>query len=139
MIRLFLTITAALTLPTAALAGPVTADLSNLRAGGTLYVQLQTRAQFMGNDRAAGEIVRAVPAGQFSVELGEVPPGEYAISVWHDDNNNGQFDVGPRGMPEDGLAAVGGEALRGAPSFDQLKFTVTAPPARIPLALHYGR
>jgi uncharacterized protein (DUF2141 family) len=138
MIRPFLTL-AALALPSAALATPVTADLSGLRAGGTLYVQLQTRDQFMSANRAGGEILRRVPAGSLSLALGDVPPGDYAISVWHDDNNNGRFDVGPRGAPEDGWATVGGEALRGAPTFDQVKFTVTAAPARIPLALHYGR
>lgn len=108
----------ALAAPGAATAGPVTVDLSGLRAGGTLYVQLQTRDQFLGPQRTAGQRIGAPAAGALSVELGEVPPGDYAITVWHDDNGNDQYDVDPRtGAPLDGWAAIGADACaRGRPS-----------------------
>src|SRR5436305_9423799 len=81
--------------PVAVQAADVRVELTGVRAGGTLYVQLQNRAQFMGNDRVAGQRVAAPAAGSVSVDLGEVPPGEYAVSVWHDDNGNQRFDVDP--------------------------------------------
>lgn len=137
MIRLL--IAAAFALPTAAFAAPVTADLSGLRAGGTLYVQLQTRAQFLGQERAAGEIVRTVPAGTLSVALGEIPPGDYALTVWHDDNGNDRFDVGAGGMPQDGLAVSNSAGLRARPAFDEVKFTVGVAPVRVALPLYYAR
>ncbi|HYI48974.1 MAG TPA: DUF2141 domain-containing protein [Allosphingosinicella sp.] len=130
----------ALALPAVAQAGTVAVDLSGLRAGGTLYVQLQTREQFMGPGRAAGQIVQAPPAGALSLDLGEVPAGDYAVTVWHDDNGNGRFDVDPRtGAPADGWASANAETLRDQPTFDQIRLTVPASGSRIPLALRYGR
>jgi uncharacterized protein (DUF2141 family) len=137
----FATIAAALALalPAAAQAGAVSVDLSGLRAGGTLYVQLQTRAQFMGADRAAGQIVRAPTAGTLSLDLGEVPAGDYAVTVWHDDNGNSRFDVDARGAPADGWATVHAAELRGRPTFDQVRLAIPAQGMRVPLTLQYGR
>lgn len=140
MIRLILAAAWALALPAAAQAGKVEIDLSGLRAGGTLYVQLQTRDQFPGAGRAAGRIVEAPPAGALSVDLGEIPAGDYAVTVWHDDNGNRQFDVDPRtGRPADGWATANGDGLRGRPTFDQVKLAIPASGLRVPIALHYGR
>ncbi|MDB5694134.1 MAG: hypothetical protein JWO81_3197 [Alphaproteobacteria bacterium] len=123
----------------AAQAAPVEIDLSGLRAGGRLYVQLQTREQFMGSARAAGQVVNAPAAGSLAVAL-DVPPGEYAATVWHDDNNNGRFDVDPtNGMPLDGVAMPNLATLRAAPTFDQVKLTVPAEGMKLPMALHYSR
>jgi uncharacterized protein (DUF2141 family) len=139
MIRLPLLAAAALALafPAAAYAGPVTVDLSGLRAGGTLYVQVQTREQFLGQARVGGRIVPA-QAGSLSVDLGEVPPGDYAITIWHDANGNNQFDMGARGRPADGWAMINGERLRGQPTFDVVKLTIAADPLRLPAAVSYG-
>ena len=130
----------ALALPAAAQAGAVSVDLTGLRAGGTLYVQLQTRAQFMGADRAAGQIVQAPAAGALSVDLGEVPPGDYAVSVWHDGNGNSRMEIDPTaGATPDGWAMPNGETLHAQPAFDQVMLAVPAEGLRIPLALTYGR
>jgi uncharacterized protein (DUF2141 family) len=126
--------------PAALQAGPVRVDLSGVHAGGTLYVQLQTRAQFLGAERSAGQLIQAPQAGALSVDLGEVPPGDYAVTVWHDDNGNQQFDVDPRtGRPLDGLAMAPVAGLRGPPTFDQLKVTIPAAGLAVPLAMHYTR
>lgn len=140
MSRLILIAASALTLPAAAQAGNVQIDLSGLRAGGTLYVQVQTRDQFLGAGRAAGRIVEAPAAGTLSVDVGEVPAGDYAVTVWHDDSGNNQFDVNPRtGAPADGWATANADGLRSRPTFDQVRLSIPATGAHIPLALHYGR
>lgn len=132
---------AALIAPAAAQAGRVTVELNGLRVGGTAYVQVQTRAQFLGPNRIAGQVVRVAAAGALSVDLGEVAPGDYAVTVWHDDNDNHQFDMNPQGGgPLDGWAitndAAGGA---GPPDFDRARITVSQAPLRVPLTLHYGR
>jgi uncharacterized protein (DUF2141 family) len=125
--------------PAAAHAGNVRVDLSGLRAGGTLYVQVQTRAQFLGPERTAGQLIQAPQAGTLGVDLGEVPPGEYAVSVWHDDNGNHQFDIDrASGRPLDGLAPLPAD-LHGPPSFDQVKVTIPAAGLTVPLAMQYAR
>jgi len=123
----------ALAFPAAASAGPVTVDLTGLRAGGTLYVQVQTRDQFMGPARVGGRIVAAPAAGSLSVDLGEVPPGDYAVTIWHDTNGNRQFDMGT-----DGWAMTNGDRLRGQPTFEIVKLAIPADALRLPLAVSYG-
>ncbi len=128
----------ALVLPAAAQAGPVTVDLTGLRAGGTLYVQVQTREQFMGQARVAGRVVTAPSAGSLSVEIGDVAPGDYAVTIWHDANGNNQFDMGTGGQPADGWAMANGDRLRGQPTFDVVKLTIPTDALRLPLAVSYG-
>jgi uncharacterized protein (DUF2141 family) len=127
-------------IPAAALAADVEVDLSNVRAGGTLYVQLQTREQFMSGRRSYGEMVRVPAAGAVSLTLKDVAPGDYAVTVWHDDNGNNRFDVDPAtGIPTDGWATLNAEALRAAPTFDQVRTTIGADPVKLALPVHYGR
>jgi uncharacterized protein (DUF2141 family) len=135
---LFAAAALALAVPAPALAGTVTVDLSGLRAGGTLYVQVQTREQFMSQARVAGQAVTAPLAGSLSVEIGEVPPGDYAVTIWHDTNGNNQFDMGTRAQPADGWAMANGDRLRGQPTFDVVKLTIPAAGLRLPLAVSYG-
>lgn len=140
MIRFSMSVALALALPAAAQAGPVSVELSGLRGGGTLYVQLQTRAQFLGGERVAGRIVQAPAAGVLSVDLGEVPAGDYAVSVWHDLNGNQRMEIDPTAAAApDGWAMRNAEALRARPEFDQVSLAVPAAGASIPLALIYGR
>ncbi len=129
----------ALALPAAAQAGTVTLDLTGLRAGGTLYVQLQTRDQFLGSERAAGRLIRVPQPGTLRVELGDVPPGDYAVSVWHDQNDNRRMEIDPsQGQAVDGWAMLNGAVLRARPEFDQVKLSVSAAGAQVPLELRYG-
>jgi uncharacterized protein (DUF2141 family) len=111
-----------------------------VRAGGTIYVQLQTRSQFMTEARAYGDIVRAPSAGALSLTLEGVAPGEYAVTIWHDDNGNRKFDVDPAtGRPTDGWSSVNSEAIYGPPAFDQVRMAVGEAPLTLALPLHYGR
>lgn len=129
----------AIALPAAAHAGTVTVDLTGVRAGGTLYVQLQTRDQFLGQDRAVGKLVRVPQAGALRVELPDVPPGDYAVSVWHDQNDNRRMEIDPsQGQVVDGWAMLNGAAIRARPEFDQVKLSVPAAGAQVPLELRYG-
>jgi len=122
-----------------AAAAPLTVDLEGVRAApGRLYVSVQTREQFMKDKGVAGSIMTAPQAGshRFAYDL---PAGEYAVSVWHDDNGNGAFDKGEQHMPLDGWAMTNSAALRGEPTFDQVKTIVGASPAALRLAMTYGR
>lgn len=108
----------------AAHAADVDLTLTGLKDGGTLYVSLQTAEQFMQEDGTGGETINNVEAGDVSVTL-DVPPGTYALSIWHDVNDNGEFDMAEQGWPEDGWAAYNGTSLVSTPSFGQVSFEVT--------------
>jgi uncharacterized protein (DUF2141 family) len=56
-----------------------------------------------------------------------VPPGEYAISAFHDENQNSKIDRGFMGKPKEGLVFSNVDFSKGnqrRPSFDQSKFMV---------------
>ncbi|HEX8215889.1 MAG TPA: DUF2141 domain-containing protein [Allosphingosinicella sp.] len=129
----------AFAIATPAYASPLIVELEGVRsAGGQLYVSVQRREQFMQESAAAGSVIAAPTAGshRFSYDL---PAGEYAVSVWHDDNGNGRFDKDENHMPLDGWAMTNAGALRGEPTFDQVRIVLGDAPANARLSMTYGR
>ena len=62
-----------------------------------------------------------------TVVFKDVEPGEYAVSITHDENNNGKMDTGFMGKPKEGYGASNNPKNKlSAPSFDQCKFTLDA-------------
>ncbi|MDR0612870.1 MAG: DUF2141 domain-containing protein, partial [Dysgonamonadaceae bacterium] len=60
---------------------------------------------------------------EFSVEL---PEGEYAISVYHDENDNNKLDTGVFGIPTEGYGFSNNvKGFMGPPSFKESKFSLT--------------
>lgn len=107
-----------------ATAEPVSFTLEGVEArGGTLYVSVQTEEQYQQQAGVAGDIIRGPTAGTMEFDF-DLPLGDYAISVWHDDNNNNQFDFDENGEPKDGWTTSNAASLRGAPTFSDVKFTV---------------
>lgn len=72
-----------------------------------------------------------------TIILRDVPPGDYAIALFHDENGNGRLDkVGP--LPIEGFGFSGNPRLRfGPPSFAQARFTVGTGGARQLIRVHY--
>jgi uncharacterized protein (DUF2141 family) len=117
---------AALAATGSAAAAPLTVNVNGIEArGGTLYVGVQTEAQFMKNDGIAGEMVTAPDAGNKTFTF-DLPEGRYSISIWHDFNGNNQFDMSEAGPPADGWAMINGEAMRATPTFDNASLTLPA-------------
>ncbi|MGB3722538.1 MAG: DUF2141 domain-containing protein [Pacificimonas sp.] len=120
-------------------AASLTVNIEKVRAGsGPVYVSLQTEDQFMKNDGKYGVIVETPGTGSISPVIEGIAPGTYAISVWHDDNGNGQFDMGARG-PLDGWAMIGGETMTAAPAFAEASLTIGEADARADVTMIYGR
>lgn len=138
MIRL-----AALVIALSAFAAPasaqnVTITLTGVEArGGQVLAVLNTEASFMrGADYTAR--VSGDAAGTVTLTFHNVAPGDYALMVMHDANDNGQFDMSPMGMPAEGFAFSNkGQPLMGMPTFQGLKFTVTAAGATLTEPMTY--
>lgn len=57
----------------------------------------------------------------------DVPPGTYALSVFHDSNNNNKLDKNFLGIPKEGYGASGNKLpFAAAPAFKDNKFVVGA-------------
>jgi uncharacterized protein (DUF2141 family) len=137
MIRKLVAPAAALT---AVLGTAAAADLSVTLTGvedrgGKLYISVQTEEQYMQYTGTAGTITEDIKAGDMAFSF-EVPAGRYAVSVWHDFNGNGQFDMGSDGMPVDGWA-ISGEPAMGEPSFEEAGISVGEDGADITLTMSY--
>jgi len=56
-----------------------------------------------------------------------VPPGQYAVRLFHDVNGNGQFDTNPFGIPTEPFAFSNNARGRFGPAtWEEAVFTVTA-------------
>ncbi len=117
---------AALSLATAsaALAADVTVSVSGVQArGGTLYIALQNRSQFMQRAMTSGDLKANPEAGTVTFTMHGVPAGEYAVSVLHDEDGDHQMKREADGRPLEGWAMVNYSGS-GRPDFDRIKLTV---------------
>ncbi len=128
---------AALTLAAgAAQAGDVVVELRGVQArGGQVLATLQTRDVFMGVGGLAQK--QTAKEGSLFFTFKDVPPGDYAFSAMHDEDGDGKLKMAPSGMPAEGVGMVGGEQLRGPPTFDVVKFSVPAGEVRHAASLMY--
>jgi len=54
-----------------------------------------------------------------------LPAGEYAISTYHDENNNGKLDRNAMGIPsEDYAASNNAKGFMGPPAYNDAKFVI---------------
>jgi uncharacterized protein (DUF2141 family) len=90
--------------------------------GGRLYVSVQTEEQFMKPTGTAGQIIDDPEAGETEMTF-DIPSGDYAVSVWHDFDGDGTFDMSEEGMPIDGWA-ISGKPTNGEPAFSDASVTV---------------
>ena len=106
-------------------AGSLTVEIENVREStGPLYVSVQTKDDYQQARHTAGGIYKDVKAGSLTYTYAAIPAGDYAISLWHDLDNDGTFTIGENYRPLDGWGASG-KTLTGAPTFDDVKITVS--------------
>lgn len=60
------------------------------------------------------------------VTFENLEPGQYAVSVYHDDNNNGKMDSNFIGIPKEAYGTSNGaKGFMGPPKFNDAKFMLT--------------
>ena len=85
--------------------GTITVTVTNVgsaqgRVGFSLYA---TEDGFPGERAKAEEnMVVDAQSGAVTIEFEDIDPGEYAVSVLHDENNSGDMDTGAFGIPAEG-------------------------------------
>ncbi len=74
--------------------------------------------------RVAGASLRA-QAGAQSITFRQLPPGRYAVIVFHDENDNGLLDENAMGVPIEGYGfSNDAQGFLSAPSFDAAAITL---------------
>ncbi len=67
-----------------------------------------------------------------------LPPGEYAVSVYHDENKNGKMDTNFFGIPKEGVGASNGaRGHMGPPRYKDAKFNFSGNAQSITINLVY--
>jgi uncharacterized protein (DUF2141 family) len=93
-------------------------------AKGTIRVGLFTSEKDFLKTAAEGKVVKA-NAKEITVVFENLKSGDYAVSVIHDENENGELDSNMVGIPKEGFA-FGNNAMGtfGPPSFDKAKVSL---------------
>ena len=74
--------------------------------------------------------------GVETIDVGELPPGRYAASVYLDENDNGKLDSGLLGIPKEPVGASNNPRRRmGPPHFDDCIFTMASSPLQLSIQL----
>ena len=65
-------------------------------------------------------------------------PGDYALAVYHDENNDRDFNRTALGLPAEGYGfSNDAPATLGLPDFDQVRFTLPPGESRVTIRLRY--
>lgn len=107
-------------------AADLTIDLTNLRNDqGNIAIALYKDAQsFKDNKVASAPYTMLFAAnGSKSLTLHNLPAGQYAISILHDENKNGVLDTTSRGFPTEGYAYSNNVGKLYVPSFKDAAFS----------------
>jgi uncharacterized protein (DUF2141 family) len=76
--------------------------------------------------------------GLATLAFGDLKPGKYAITAFHDANNDGKMNKNDFGMPEEGFGFSNNPEIGfSAPSFSETEFQVSGTKSVIPIKLRY--
>lgn len=86
---------------------------------------------------AYGKIVKA-REGELSVVVDNIPPGTYALSIIHDEDEDGELTTNFIGMPKEGFG-FGNDTMGkfGPPSFEKASITVESGKKTTSIRLRY--
>ncbi|MBS7233090.1 DUF2141 domain-containing protein [Flavobacterium psychroterrae] len=71
-------------------------------------------------------VASKIKNNEATVTFEGIPAGEYAISTYHDENNNGKLDKNMMGIPsEDYAASNNAKGFMGPPAYQDAKFVVS--------------
>jgi uncharacterized protein (DUF2141 family) len=110
-------------------AGEVQVELSGLQdAEGDLYITVyDSEDSWLGEERVMVQKVVIEEARTDGVVFSvlELPPGEYALTIYHDTNGSGDLDTNFIGIPKEPVAmSNNAKAKFGPPKYDDAKFTL---------------
>jgi uncharacterized protein (DUF2141 family) len=115
------------------------ATVAGLRSAKGLVQACLTAAPAHFPDCAKDPAARrlTVPAGTTVLRFADLPPGTYAIALFHDENGNGRLDT-RFGVPTEGFGFSNNpRILFGPPSFATARFAVGGTPVAVTVRIRY--
>jgi len=105
----------------------VTITINNIKNdNGFILLGLHNQETFMVREKPAlKKIKEEINNGEIKVVFKNIPEGQYAIMVVHDENANNRMDFELNGMPKEDYGTSNNEMSFGPPRFEDAKFKVT--------------
>lgn len=110
-------------------AGDLIVEVTGIRsAEGRIYAALHQRLPDVKFPDQAGALYAfnlVAREGSIQVVFKDLPPGDYALTAYHDENNSGEIDSNALGIPTEGYA-FGNDAVgfMGPPKFEDTAVTL---------------
>jgi uncharacterized protein (DUF2141 family) len=103
---------------------------------GTVLIQLANSAEDYRDDTGAFRFAEVKPeGGRATATFEDVPYGDYAVKVFHDENDNKKMDIGLRGPKERYGFSNGARGTFGPPSYSDAKVALAGPELRLDIQL----
>ena len=122
--------------------GDITVVITNLRnAEGEILISLYDKAEGFPKDREA--IIRSAAvapdvSGQVTIVFEDLPHGDYAIAVLHDEDTSQDMTFGAFHLPKEGYCFSNNAKVRlRAPKFKKTKFTLDGDDVTQTLRMRY--
>jgi uncharacterized protein (DUF2141 family) len=121
--------------------GKLILDLSGLRNDkGDVFVSLFAGRKGFPDDVDAAVVNRhqLISGRQCRIEIEDLPYGNYAVSVLHDENLNGKMEASMLGIPKEGFGFSGNPKSKlGPPDYDDVRFLLLVPEKHLPIVMQY--
>jgi len=116
---------------------PVTVNLTGVQiADGPIYISVQQQAHYMGM-KGHGAILKTVTPGNMTATVKVSEPGDYAVSIWHDMNDDGVFSMDDNHRILDGYGSSGMPPSDNRPTFDDVKIKVESFGTQVSIPVKY--
>lgn len=105
--------------------GPLKITVTNINhLEGNIQVSLyNSKASFIKPGKEYKTMTREVKAGTETFTFNDLPAGEYAVALYHDENGDGKCNTNMLGIPKEGYAFSRNFIPKfSAPKFDDTKF-----------------
>ena len=106
----------------------LTIEVSNIKTqkGSIRLAVFDNEEDFLGENVVTGMITKVTNTGTMTISLENLPEGNYAISLYHDKNDNGNLDTNFLGIPNEPYGFSNNARGRfGPPKFEKAKFAFT--------------
>ncbi|MGJ8559724.1 MAG: DUF2141 domain-containing protein [Litorimonas sp.] len=118
---------------------PMTITLTDvMQSNVPLYISVQTEAEYRSM-KGQGAILKETAAGTITETVQLPSGGDYAITIWHDLDNDGRFSMNERYEIADGWGTSGKVVTNSAPTFQSAKITVPNFGAETTIAMIYPK
>lgn len=118
---------------------PMTITLTDvMQSNVPLYISVQTEAEYRSM-KGQGTILKETAAGTVTKTVQLPSAGDYAVTIWHDLDNDGRFSMNERYEIADGWGTSGEVETSSAPSFQSAKITVPNFGAETTIAMIYPK